>query len=102
MTTYVRLVKSRLSFDDNLSPNALKMWMFLNKTSMRSVTLVFVGILFWSYLVTDMVYVSYVEKYNVFVDIHKPTIEAAMPYDDWFLIKRSPSCENNTEARITM
>ena len=54
------------------------------------------------YLSTDVGYVSYLEGYNVFIDINKPTIKAAMPYDDWFLIKRSPSCESNTEARITM
>ena len=49
-----------------------------------------------------MVYVSYVEKYNVFVDIHKPTIEAAMPYDDWFLVKRKPSWESDTETHTAM
>ena len=34
-----------------------------------------------------MVFVSYVERYNVFIGINKPTIEVAMLYDDLFLVE---------------
>ena len=54
------------------------------------------------YLATHIGYVSYVERYNVFIGINKLTIEVAMLYDDWFLVKWTLSCESNTEARITM
>ena len=52
------------------------------------------------YLATNVRYVSYVERYNVFIDISKPTIKAAMPYDDWFLVKWTLFCEGDTETRI--
>ena len=54
------------------------------------------------YLVTDVVYVSYVERYNVFIGISKPTIEVVMLYDDWFLVKWTLSCEVDTETRINV
>ena len=52
------------------------------------------------YLATDVGYVSYVERYNVFIDINKPTIEVAMLYDDLFLVKWKLFSEGNKETRI--
>ena len=54
------------------------------------------------YLATDVGYVSYVERYNVFIDINKPTIEVTMLYDDWPLVKWTPSCESDTETHTAM
>ena len=52
------------------------------------------------YLATDVGYVSDVERCNVFIGINKLTIEVAMLYDDWFLVKWTLSCEGDTETRI--